>query len=40
MDRQTQATSRAANEFVRKEAQAYNEKYGLRKIIEGFVRAP
>lgn len=36
MGRQTANTSREPNEFVRKAAQAYNEKYGLGRIIEGL----
>ncbi len=36
MDRQTTNTSREPNDFVRKAAQAYNEKYGFKKIIEGL----
>ncbi len=36
MDRQTTSTSREPNEFVRKAAQAYNEKYGFRKIVDGL----
>lgn len=34
MDRQTGNASQEPNEFVRKAAQTYNHKYGLRKIIE------
>lgn len=36
MGRQIANTSLEPNEFIRKAAQAYNEKYGFRKIIEGF----
>jgi hypothetical protein len=36
MDRRTANTSREPNEFVRKAAQAYNEKYGFRKINDGL----
>src|SRR5438445_9688916 len=36
MDRQTPNASRKPNEFVRKGAQAYNEEYGFKKIIEGL----
>jgi hypothetical protein len=36
MDRQTTNSIRQPNEFVRKAAQAYNEKYGFRKITEGL----
>src|SRR5216684_69609 len=36
MGRQTANTSRKPNEFVRKAAQAYNERYGFRKITEGL----
>ncbi len=36
MGRQTASSSRKPNEFVRKAAQAYNEKYGFRKITEGL----
>src|SRR6266853_2493009 len=36
MDRQTTNSSRNPNEFVRKAAQAYSEKYGFRKITEGL----
>jgi len=36
MGRQTLNASREPNEYVRKAAQAYNEKHGLGKIIEGL----
>ena len=36
MDRQTPTIRREPNEFVREASQAYNEKYGFRRIIEGL----
>ena len=36
MDRRNANTSRGPNEFVRAAAQAYNDKHGLRRIVEGL----
>ncbi len=36
MGRQTASSSRKPNEFVRKAAQAYNERYGFGEISEGL----
>ena len=36
MDRPTSRTSREPNPFIRRAAQAYNEKYGFEKIIDNL----